>query len=84
MFAGIIFVFSLFQYESPRFLVKKGKDEEALKNLCRLRNLPSSHPYVENEFAGIKNAHQTEMEATMGSGPLGVLKETFQIGRAHV
>lgn len=50
-----------------------------MKNLCRLRNLPSSHPYVENEFAGIKNAHQTEMEATMGSGPLGVLKETFLI-----
>lgn len=79
MFAGVIFVFSLFQYESPRFLVKKGKDEEALKNLCRVRNLPASHPYVQNEFAGIKNAHQTEMEATMGSGPLGVLKETFLI-----
>lgn len=77
MFAGIIFVFSLLQKESPRFLVKKGKDEQALKNLSSLRNLPPDHPYVRDEFAGIKNAHQEEMEATMGSGPLGVLKETF-------
>lgn len=79
MFAGIIFVFSLFQRESPRFLVKKGQDEKAFDNLCRLRNLPPDHPYVRDEFAGIKNAHQEELEATMGSGWLGVVKETFLI-----
>lgn len=79
MFAGIIFVFSLLQRESPRFLVKKGKDEKALDNLSRLRNLPRDHPYLQNEFAGIKNSHQEEMEATMGSGWLGILKETFLV-----
>ncbi|OAA60303.1 General substrate transporter [Niveomyces insectorum RCEF 264] len=36
--------------ESPRFLVLKDKSEEALASLCRLRNLPSDHEYVVEEF----------------------------------
>lgn len=37
------------------------------------------HPYVLEEFAGIRNSHYEEMEATMGSGWLGIIKETFMI-----
>lgn len=79
MFAGIIFCLSLFQYESPRYLVKKGKDEKALQHLARVRQLPIDHEYVVGEFTAIKTAHDAEMEATMGAGWLGILKETFLI-----
>ncbi|KAJ5726967.1 Major facilitator superfamily domain general substrate transporter [Penicillium malachiteum] len=79
MFAGLIFILSFLQYESPRYLVKRGRTEQALSNLARIRNLPIDHDYVVREFTDIEAAHQAEMEATMGSGPLGIIKETFLI-----
>lgn len=77
MFAGIIFIMSFFQYESPRYLIKAGKDEVACKTLARLRNLPVDHEYVVYEISTIQGALQTEREATMGAGWLGILKETL-------
>lgn len=79
IFAGLIFILSFLQYESPRYLIKRGQSEKALANLARLRGLPADHEYVVREINSIQMAHQTEMEATMGSGPLGVIKETFLI-----
>ncbi|KAK9358208.1 general substrate transporter [Lipomyces starkeyi] len=79
MFAGIIFIMSFFQYESPRYLVKAGKNEEASRNLSRLRNLPVDNEYVVREISAIQNAHEVELEATMGAGWLGVVKEIFLV-----
>ncbi|KAE8405962.1 general substrate transporter [Aspergillus pseudonomiae] len=79
IFAGLIFLLSFTQYESPRYLVKKGKYEAALKNLSRVRNLPEDHEYVVEEMTAIRNSHEAEMEATMGSGPMGVIKEAFLV-----
>ena len=39
---------------SPRLLVNKGKEEEALKTLSYLRNLPEDHYLVQVEFLEIK------------------------------
>ncbi|GES63264.1 general substrate transporter [Aspergillus terreus] len=79
IFAGLIALLSLLQYESPRFLIKKGKYEQALKNLARLRHLPEDHEYVVREIQGIQASHDAEMEATMGAGPLGIIKEAFLV-----
>ncbi|KAE8366025.1 general substrate transporter [Aspergillus caelatus] len=79
IFAGLIFLLSFTQYESPRYLVKKGKYEEALRNLSRVRHLPEDHEYVVEEMTAIRNSHEAEMEATMGSGPMGVIKEAFLV-----
>ncbi|PWY84824.1 MFS quinate transporter [Aspergillus heteromorphus CBS 117.55] len=79
IFAGLIFLLSFLQYESPRFLVKKGKPEEALTNLCRIRGLGPDHDYVLQEFTGIQSAHQAEMEATMGAGWRGIIKEAIMV-----
>lgn len=79
MFAGIIFILSFFQYESPRFLVKCGQVEKAYATLSRVRNLPPDHEYIVREIGMIEATHHAELEATMGSGPLGVLKEAFLI-----
>ncbi|KAJ5987670.1 hypothetical protein N7522_011918 [Penicillium canescens] len=77
MFAGIIFIMSFFQYESPRYLIKDGKDEAACKTLARLRGLSVDHEYVISEISAIQTALQTEKEATMGAGWIGILKEIF-------
>lgn len=79
IFAGLIFCLSFLQYESPRYLVKQGQTEKAITNLARIRNLPTDHDYVIREFAAIEAAHQAELEATMGSGPIGIIKETFLV-----
>lgn len=79
IFAGLIFCLSFLQYESPRYLVKKGKIDKALENLSRLRGLPEDHEYVVTELNAIQSSHQMEMEATMGSGPIGIIKETFLV-----
>ncbi|KAJ5652941.1 hypothetical protein N7507_010367 [Penicillium longicatenatum] len=79
IFAGLIFLLSFLQFESPRYLVKQGQTEKAITNLARIRNLPPDHDYVVREFAAIEAAHQAELEATMGSGPIGIIKETFLV-----
>jgi hypothetical protein len=79
MFAGIIFLLSFVQYESPRYLVKRGQLDKAISNLSRIRGLPADDDYVMREITAIQTSHDAEMEATMGSGPIGVLKETFLV-----
>lgn len=79
IFAGLIFVLSFFQYESPRFLIKQGKHEEAVQVMARLRQLPADHDYVVREISEIRAQHDEEMEATMGSSWTGVLKEMFLV-----
>ena len=79
MFAGIIFLMSFTQYESPRYLVKAGKDEEAVITFSRLCQLPRDHPYVIQEINNIQLQLQEEKEATLGQGWLGVVKEMFLV-----
>ncbi|KEF52357.1 uncharacterized protein A1O9_11598 [Exophiala aquamarina CBS 119918] len=77
MFAGIIFVLSFFNYESPRFLIKKGEPEHAVTNLARVRGLPADDEYVVSEINGIKHQLAEEQEATMGQGAWGYVREMF-------
>ncbi|KAI5272480.1 putative quinate permease [Aureobasidium subglaciale] len=77
MFAGLIFVLSFFNYESPRYLIKAGKRENAVANLARVRGLPIEHELVQNEIADIENQLHEEQEATMGQGAMGYIKEMF-------
>lgn len=67
------------QYESPRYLVKRGQLDKAISNLSRIRGLPADDEYVMREITAIQTTHEAEMEATMGSGPIGVIKETFLV-----
>ncbi|KAK4499999.1 hypothetical protein PRZ48_008185 [Zasmidium cellare] len=79
IFAGLIFILSFWQYESPRFLVKRGKLDKGLSTISRIRNLPPDHEYVETEFNSIIQALDAEKEASLGSGWLGILKETVLV-----
>lgn len=77
MFAGIILILSLFAKESPRWLIKVGRHEQALAGLSQLRNLPVDHPYVTSEIIDINDQLNREREATMGTTWLGPVKELF-------
>lgn len=84
IFAGLILILTLFQYESPRFLVKQGKGDKALQVMSRLRNLPEDHEYVVREINAITLSHNEEMESTKGTGWLGIVKELFLVpGNAY-
>lgn len=77
MFAGIILILSFFNYESPRYLVKRGNVEHAIRNLARVRNLPAEHEVIVHEIRDIQHQLDEEKEATMGQGFLGMLREIF-------
>lgn len=79
MFAGISFFLTFLQYESPRFLIKQGKDDMALQNMSRIRHLPPDHPYVTEEIHAITMQHHEEMEATKGTTFWGMIKELLFI-----
>ena len=79
MFAGLIFILSWFNNESPRFLVKQGKVDHAVANLARVRGLPADDDYVVAEINGIKRQLAEEQEATLGQGAFGLLREMFLI-----
>lgn len=79
IFAGLIFILTFFQYESPRYLIKQGKHEQATENMAHIRHLPIDDPYVVSEISAIRAAHEEELEATMGASWYGVLKEMFLI-----
>ncbi|KAK3316608.1 putative MFS quinate transporter [Apodospora peruviana] len=81
IFAGLIFCLTFFQYESPRYLVKQGRDDKALEVMSRLRQLPPDDEYVQREVNAIVVSHHEEMEATKGAGWSSVLKEAFTIRR---
>ncbi|KAK1580611.1 general substrate transporter [Colletotrichum navitas] len=56
----ILFVGMLILPETPRFLIKRGRLEDATKALAKLRRLPENDPYVAEEIAEIKANHDYE------------------------
>lgn len=79
IFAGLVFILSFFNYESPRYLVKRGQMEHAVKNLSRVRNLPEDHLLIRHEISEISRQLHEEEEATLGAGWWGYVKEIFLI-----
>lgn len=77
MFAGLIFFLSFLNRESPRYLVKTGKVDQAQANLSKIRGLGRDSEYVRKELAEIEEQLAEEEEATLGQGWLGYLREIF-------
>ena len=65
--AGILFAGAFWLHESPRWLLSKGKREQALMNLCWIRQLPQDELYIVEEVAFL-DAVLEEQEAALGQG----------------
>lgn len=50
--------------ESPRWLILKGRDAEAMHVLAHLNDMPEDSPYIQNEYTAIKD---TVLEMQKGS-----------------
>ncbi len=77
MFAGLAFILTFFQYESPRYLIKKGRIEEATTVLAKLRKQDPDSDYIVGNIAEIQASWEHELEASRGTGWVGKLKEMF-------
>ncbi|KAK7547710.1 general substrate transporter [Phyllosticta citricarpa] len=65
--------------ESPRWLAKQDRREEALRILTRIRQLPEEHPYIQSELAEIQDQLDHERELVGGSSYKDLLREMWLI-----
>lgn len=67
---GLLILFMSLMIESPRWLVKRGKVEQARSSLCWLRNLSHDHEYVLLEMSEMKAQIEHENQDVAGFGDL--------------
>ncbi|KAJ6119859.1 hypothetical protein N7523_004139 [Penicillium sp. IBT 18751x] len=65
--AGLLIIGCVFIKESPRWLFGRGRREEAIKNLCWMRQLNENDIYMIEEIGAIDQALE-EQRATIGIG----------------
>ncbi|CAG8906157.1 unnamed protein product [Penicillium nalgiovense] len=63
---GLMLIGLFFLKESPRWLMTKGRRDEALRSLVYIRNEPETSEAIQVEFAEISAAIHEEMQATEG------------------
>ncbi|UZP43416.1 hypothetical protein NXS19_011232 [Fusarium pseudograminearum] len=78
-FSSLLLILSFTVPETPRWLTMKGRNEESTKALCKLRQLPEEHPFVQAELYGIQEQLEREQEAFLGVSRWGKLRELFTI-----
>ena len=73
----------LFMPQSPRHLMNKGREQECLETLARLRNKPADNIGVQVEFLEIKALREFERRTAEARYPQyqdGSFKSNFMIG----
>ncbi|KAF2440378.1 general substrate transporter [Karstenula rhodostoma CBS 690.94] len=77
--AVILVICMLLNKESPRWLAKADRWEDATKVLSRIRNLPADHPYVRGELKDISDQLEHERMLVGGATLKDLLREMFTI-----
>jgi MFS family permease len=77
--ALLLFIGMLFCYETPRHLARKGDREGAKATLASVRNLPTTHPYIEREFGVICDQIDRERILTGGDTYFNLQKEMWTV-----
>ncbi len=65
--AGMLAAGAFVIKESPRWLFSRGRREQAVKNLCWIRQLPEDHIYMQEEIHAIEHALEVQ-RTTVGLG----------------
>lgn len=76
---GLAVLLSMFLKDTPRWLVSKGRTDDALETLSKLRNKPQSCPDVQAEFAEINEQIHAKEQTLAGSSTLTIIKEIATI-----
>ncbi|KAL7269436.1 hypothetical protein RUND412_007905 [Rhizina undulata] len=71
--ASLMIIGMTFMIESPRWLFKKGHESAASKSLTWLRNLPETHPYIQQELSDYRFQLSNDQHSTPTS-----LLDTFR------
>lgn len=71
LWALIILVGLLFMPESPRWYIKKGKNDKARKAFAQIYRLPEDEPFIDQEITLLEENHQEELES--GSADAGYI-----------
>ncbi len=74
---GVLLCGSFFIFESPRWLIKVGKQEKAIHNMSVIRRLPKGDPYIQSEIGDIVNQLEKEREELKDSSIITLIKELF-------
>lgn len=77
--AILLFSLMMISNESPRYLARKDKWEEARRVLTRVRNLPEGHAYLEEEITEISEQLNYERQLIGDATTWTLLKEMFTI-----
>ena len=80
---SFLVILMLLQPESPRWLLKAGRDEEAIKNLTRVRQLPPDDDYIKWEVDTVKEQLHREAELGANDSFVKKLKEVFAPGNRN-
>ncbi|KAI0420421.1 general substrate transporter [Xylaria grammica] len=76
---AIAIFLSFFAIESPRWLILKNRQQDALQALLQLRGLSEDHPYFQEEWS-LMLSHINDEQSQHGSqGSLSIIKETFTV-----
>lgn len=75
IFPAMMLSLSFWAPESPRWLIKQGREDAAHRVFSRLRRLPEDDPYLVNEVTGVHEQLDRERAMTEGAGFWAPLKE---------
>lgn len=70
-------ILMIFQPESPRWSISKGKSEQGVRDLCYLRNLPENHEYIQFEINQIEEQLEEERQRGGGDSFFSKIKEAI-------
>ncbi|KAI9040309.1 quinate permease [Aspergillus affinis] len=77
MWAGLLLIFSIFCEESPRYMCKKGRQDNAAKTLGSLWNLSAFDPAVQDEINSAQRQLEEEYGHSSARSFLGTAKSLF-------